>query len=84
VTVVAFGGGEAFTLLRCEWDAASGAGSLPADALKLLPNGKELSINVRRDAVHNVENFAIQLALVSGVRNVRDTGGRRLVLDDSL
>lgn len=84
VTVVAFGGGEGFTLLRCTWDASAGAGWLPPEALKLLPKGKELAINVRRDATVNVGDFEVTLSLVSGVRNPRDTGGRLLVLDDSL
>jgi hypothetical protein len=60
-----------------------GDGLLPPEALKLFPNGKELAINVRRDTTVNVGDFEVTLSLVSGVRNVRDTGGRLLVLDDS-
>jgi hypothetical protein len=84
VTVSAFGSGDAWTQLLCTWDATAGVGSVPAEALKPLPNGTELNIGVRRDTVYNAGNFAITLVLVSGVRNVKDSGGRQLVLDDSL
>lgn len=84
VTLVAFGGSPDWTELFCSWDATSGAGSVPAEALKPLANATALSIVVRRDAVHHAGNFAIKLALISTAQRAADPRPLQLVLDDAL
>lgn len=60
VSVVAFGSGAGWTSFVCSWEAALGSGSVPADALKPLPDGQELFITGRRDEVRSVGNFEIE------------------------
>jgi hypothetical protein len=84
VSVVAFGSGSEWTSMICSWDASLGAGSVPAEALKLLPDRQELFITGRRDALQNAGNFVVQLSLVTSARTATDARARALVLTDSL
>ncbi len=84
VIISAFGSGADWTTLKCVWDASAGVGSVPAEILTQLPNGKQLFVAARRQVTQDAGDFALSLSLLTSARTANDKRARALVLTDSL